>query len=56
MKKLLTHPTVITVIVLFSFGLLSCSNKNAELQGKIDTLTAELEKYQNSITIQSCVW
>jgi hypothetical protein len=48
MKKLLAHHTVIMFIVLLSFGLLSCSNNNAELQAKIDTLTAELEKYKNA--------
>jgi len=48
MKKLLTHPTVIIFIVLLSFGLLSCSNNNAELQAKIDALTAELENYKNA--------
>lgn len=35
-------------MILLSFGLLSCSNNNAELQRKIDALTAELEKYMNA--------
>jgi hypothetical protein len=48
MKKLLTHPTVIMVMVFLSFGLISCSNNNAELLAKIDALTAELEKYKNA--------
>jgi len=48
MKKILTHPTVIMFMVLLSFGLISCSNNNAELQGKIDALTVELEKYKNA--------
>jgi hypothetical protein len=48
MKKRLTHPTAIMLMVLLSFGLISCSNNNAALQGKIDALTAELEKYKNA--------
>src|SRR5689334_18826947 len=56
MKKALFGSTGVLAIFLLgmlALGLFSCSNNEAALQGKIDSLQAELDKYKSDEALQA---